>query len=95
MILSRVRNDLFHVLLARLRQLNGAPIRFFGNGPHLIAYLHANPDTSFHLEAVQTGQQLNGGRRLKYSPAHGDVFCGQVRFDSVGNSVVCTYAQSS
>ena len=39
MILSRVGNDLFHVLMAGLTQMNGAPIRFFGNGPHVIAYL--------------------------------------------------------
>ena len=90
MILSRVGNDLFHVLMAGLTQTNGAPIRFFANGPHVFAYLHANPDIEFLLESVQTGQQLTGEHKAKYRPAAGDVFCGQVRFDSATNRVVST-----
>ena len=90
MILSRVNNDLFHVLMARLRQPNGTPVRLFGNGPHVIAYLHANPDTDFLLETVQTGQQLPGKGKAKYGPASGDVFCGRVRYDSAANAVLCS-----
>ena len=90
MILSRVNNDLFHVLVAKLRRSNGKPVRLFGNGPHVIAYLHANPDTDFLLETVQTGRQLLGTSKAKYGPASGDVFCGRVRFDSVANVVLCS-----
>jgi len=90
MILSRVNNDLFHVLVAKLRRSNGKPVRLFGNGPHVIAYLHANPDTDFLLETVQTGQRLLGTGKAKYGPAIGDVFCGRVRFDTVANVVVCS-----
>jgi hypothetical protein len=90
MILFQVNNDLFHVLMARLRQSNGTPIRLFGNGPHVIAYLHANPDTDFLLETVQTGQQLPGTSKAKYRLASGHVFCGRVRFDSAANVVICS-----
>jgi hypothetical protein len=90
MILSRVNNDLFHVLLARLRRSSGTPVRLFGNGPHVIAYLRANPDTDFVLETVQTGQRLPGTGKATYRPAGGDVLCGRVRFDSVANVVTCS-----
>jgi hypothetical protein len=88
MILSRVKNDLFHVLLARLKRSDGTHVRLFGNGPHVIAYLHANPDTDFLLETVQTGQQLPRPGKAKCGPASGDVFCGRVRFDSAANAVL-------
>jgi hypothetical protein len=90
MILSKVGNALFHVLVARLSRLNGGPIRFFGNGPFVVAYLHANPDTDFLLEAVDTGQQLGRTSKARFSPASDDVFCGRVRFNSVTNEVTCS-----
>ena len=89
MILSKVGNDLFSVLVARLSRVNGQPIRFFGNSPHIIAYLHANPDTDFLLESVDTGQHLEGSRKARFIPANGDVFCGRVCFNSVTNHLTC------
>jgi hypothetical protein len=89
MILSKVGNDVCHVLVAKLSRLNGAPLRFFGNGPHVIAFLHAHPDTDFLLESVDTGQHLDGTRSAKFIPGNDDVFCGRVRFDSVSNVLSC------
>ena len=87
MILVKVGNNLFHVLKAKLSKINGVPIRFFGNGPHVFAYLHANPDTDFLLESVDTGQCLAGTRKAEFKPATGDVFCGRVRYNSKTNDV--------
>jgi hypothetical protein len=90
MILTKVQNDLFHVGVAKLKQANGNPIRFFGNGGQVIVYLKAHPDTAFLLEPVNIGMQLQGAIAGQYGPANGDVFCGQVKFDTNSNSVICT-----
>jgi hypothetical protein len=90
MIITNLRNDLFHVVAARLNQANGVPIRFFGTAGQVIAYLKENPDTDFLLEAVNMGRQLQGATVAQYSPANGDIFCGHVKFDRKSNSVICT-----
>jgi hypothetical protein len=90
MILSRVGHELFYVPLARLKQVNNDPIRFFNTTGQLLAYLKEHADTDFRLEPVQAGQQLEGTNAAMYGPANGDIFCGQVRFDSATDAVVCS-----
>jgi hypothetical protein len=75
---------------ALLKTSDGKPIRYFSSSEAVIEYLRSHPDIHFLLEPRCPGDILTDTSRDKYGPKMGDVFCGQLRYDSSSAEVECT-----
>lgn len=89
MILSDT-GGLIEVSYCLLKAADGTKIRYFSTSEEVAKYLKANVDIGFLLEASKLGDILTGTDKSKYGPEFGDIFCGQVRFDSKTNQIVCS-----
>ncbi len=88
MIIDR-STGLTQVLVALLKDDQKQGIQSFGNSTSIIAYLKAHPDQSFYLEPSLAGRMLTDPLSGSIGLARGDIFIGQLRFDSQQNRVVC------
>ncbi|MEX3639646.1 hypothetical protein [Paraburkholderia sp. BR14320] len=73
------------VQLAKLLFEDGQHYRYFNTSEQIIAYLKTKPDQKFQLSDVETGRVLydrGDPNRSLYGYDAGDVFCGEVRYDS-------------
>jgi hypothetical protein len=89
MILAKTAG-LTEVLLAKLKQADGTVVRYYSTSPEIIAHLERNPGVDFLLEASKIGHPLYGADTANYGPQHGDIFCGQIRYDAATSEVICS-----
>ncbi|NUX57948.1 hypothetical protein FSB08_28165 [Paraburkholderia sp. JPY432] len=64
--------------------------RYFNNSEQLISYLKLKPDQKFQLDAADSGMTLydrGDPNQSLYGYDAGDVFCGQVWYDSASGKV--------
>ena len=81
---------LVEVVHALLKRPDGTKLRYFSRSEGVIKYLQQHPDQDFLLEASKMGTILVDTTKDQYGPEFGDVFCGQVKFDSKTKQVMCT-----
>ncbi|MGE0533442.1 MAG: hypothetical protein AB7O68_00605 [Pirellulales bacterium] len=88
MILAKDGNDIVQVREALLKRRDGTKIRYYSTSENVIEYLQEQPDVDFLLEAKQLGEVLTGTNAPNYGPARGDIFTGQIKYDSATKKII-------
>lgn len=81
--------DQYVVKSARLKLPDGTAVNDFTSSQAVIDYLKAHPDREFLLETMAVGDRIEDSILLQRGVQHGDILCGQVRFDSKSAQIIC------
>jgi len=89
MIISNV-DGLWEVKRAMLKSPQGMPLRYYSSSEEIRSFLIKHPNKMFLLEAKIIGDDLAPTSPSHYGPEFGDIFCGQIRYNSRSNGFECS-----